>query len=157
MKTRTALSLALSLAWIMMFPGDLSAAASSPARSVGTSAPVSTLTPARIKSMLDVTAREHLDRVARALRPSREHVATDKQQDGQFVAWYRVVDISSLRTELLDPKNTDGVYIGNVIYVVHEYSSTGPTGQEAARNEFRKVKSRRIREYAQFVDGAWRL
>jgi hypothetical protein len=114
-------------------------------------------TPAQVKDLLDTTARTHLERVARTLRPNREHVATDKQQDGQFVAWYRAVDISSLRTELLDPRNTDGVYIGNVIYVIHEYRSIGPTGQQAAQNEFHRVKSRRIREYAQFVNGAWRL
>jgi hypothetical protein len=149
MKKKTALVLAWIIALTLVLSGNPSPALAQ--------TPASAPTPAQVKELLDTTARTHLERVARTLRPNREHVATDKQQDGQVVAWYQAVDISSLRTELLDPRNTGGVYIGNVIYVIHEYRSIGPTGQQVPQNEFHKVKSRRIREYAQFVNGAWRL
>lgn len=108
------------------------------------------------KEQLDVAARTHLERVIRTLRPSMEHKAIVRQGGAVRVS-YMVVDTGSLRTELVSQQTPGSLYVGNVIYVVHEYESIGRSEQEALGGTFRKTKSRRVREFTCYENGRWQL
>ena len=111
---------------------------------------------AEAKEQLDAAARPHLERVIRTLRPSIEHKEVARQ-GGAVRVRYLVVDTGSLRTELTNQTAPGSLFVGNVIYVVHEYESIGRSEQEALGGTFRKTKSRRVREFTCYENGKWQL
>ena len=117
-------------------------------------APVHTQEKAKIQ--LDAAARAHLERVSRTLRPNLDNKEVIREETG-FVARYLAVDAELMSTELTDSRDQGSAYMGNVIYMVHEYQCTGATMQEALNGSFQKIKSRRIREFTQYAGGKWQL
>jgi len=117
-------------------------------------APVHEQEKARLQ--LDAAARAHLERVSRTLRPNLDNKEVTREETG-FVARYLTVDAELMSTELTDSRGQGCAYLGNVIYMVHEYQSTGATMQEALNGSFQKVKSRRIREFTHYAGGKWQL
>ena len=118
--------------------------------------PNSQPTAEEVKIQLDAAARAHLERVERTLRPNQANKEVSNQGKG-FVAKYLEVDKDRLSTELADHQVQGFAYVGNLIYVVHEYQCQGATRQEALNGSCQKVKSSRIREFTRYANGKWHL
>ncbi len=110
---------------------------------------------AEAATRLEALVPAYLEKVARTLRPNQANMAVRQEGDG-FVASYFAVDFHRPEVDV-SPGGRSGEYVGRVSYVVHEYRSRGKTEQQALNGPFRKVKSRRMREYTSFTQGQWAL
>ena len=113
-------------------------------------------TPDEARVQLEAAARAHMERVIRTLRPNRADKEVTRHGTA-FVARYQEVDAERMSAELINDRAQDGVYVGQVVYVVHEYRCTGATRQQALDGPCQVAKSRRIRELTSYVDGKWQL
>ncbi len=97
----------------------------------------------------------HLQKVARTLRPNAAKPQVSRDGNG-YVAVYFEVD--TRRSDIdVSAAEKPGDYIGRVSYVIHEFHSRGETEAKALNGSFKKVKSKRMREYTSFTGGKWNL